>query len=270
MNVVLAANDQVCDGVELVLYSLLTHNKGVNIFIFTMSYLEVEHDNGLVIIYRGINETQGNKIKKLVKYLDSTSNIQIIDVLPEYMENLRGSVNERSSFTPFAALRLLADLVLPNMVEHFLYFDCDIAVTGDISYIYDDYAHRNINYSASFCEDACDGLGEMVSGVMILNLKKNRETGFLERARHNYMTNVYNYPDQCALRDADTADRLPANFGYCYPLENANEMPLVLHFTNQLSPKVYERDHGREYFYKRYPFLKYVKEGLELMDRINF
>ena len=58
MNVLLCGNDIVYTGMELVVYSLLTHNKNVNIYIFTM---DVELDNnGEVTIYKSLTDWQKN------------------------------------------------------------------------------------------------------------------------------------------------------------------------------------------------------------------
>ncbi len=105
----------------------------------------------------------------------------------------------------------------------------------------------------------------MVSGVMLMDLKRIREDGFLKRARENIHKNLYQYPDQDALRDAGKPGPLPETYSYLYELEFCAYKPLVLHFTNKLSPKIYS-DEGRTVFYRRYPFLDYVKKGVELKD----
>lgn len=268
MNILMCGDERTYPGMEVAIYSTLTHNKGVNIYIFTMR-IEIPYPDGYVKVYSGLNDWQKTKLKKIVKYLDSASQICFIDTLEFYKEYLDNSPNQFSAFTPFATLRLIADIALPH-VNDVLYLDCDTAVTGDISHIYYEYVARDCNYAAYVCADACDGEGEMVSGVMIMNLRKMRETNFLKRARENFMANQYVYPDQDAIRDAGKPEVLPETFGYCEELERLSYTPLVLHFTNRLSPKVYNDDTGRTYFFRRFPFLKYIKDGAELIDRINF
>ena len=267
MNILMSTNDTTYPGVELVIYTLLTHNKHCNIYIMTMD-VEVKHPEGVISHYIGLHDDQKEKLRKIVKYLDSTSNICFIDAYDTYMEYLTPSPNETSGFTPYATLRLVADILLPE-VDHILYLDADVAITGDISGVYYDYVNRRCNYAAWSARDACNGEGEMVSGVMLINLDVCRSNGFFDRARANYKKNLYRYPDQMAIRDAGNPIELPENFGFCNILEECEELPLIIHFTNQISPKIYCCNGKPIVFYRRFPFLKYVKEGLKLLDTIN-
>lgn len=266
MNILMSGNDHVYTGMELAIYSALTHNKGINWYIFTMD-IEIDMGDGGVMVFCGLNSWQKNKLKKIVSYLDNTSKITFIDMKDMYMEYLAGNINETSPFTPYAALRLLADVALPD-TSHVLYLDCDTAVQGDISGIMD-FLRQGKDYYAYVCPDACGYEGEMVSGVMLMDLGRTREDGFLKRARENMHKNLYQYPDQDALRDAGKPGPLPETYSYLYELELCAYEPLILHFTNKLSPKIYG-DEGRTVFYRRYPFLDYVKKGVELIDTINF
>ena len=271
MNVVLCGNDHVYPGIELVVYSLLTHNKNVNIYIFTMN-LFLHYKDGTETKFAGLTPWQVGKLRKIVRYLDKNSNICFIDVADEYMKYLSGSINEESGFTPYASLRLIADIVLPD-VDHILYLDCDTAIQSNIEDMYMDCLKGDKDCYASYAYGACQGYGEMVSGVMVMKLKALREKKLLEKARQLYKKYLYKYPDQMALRDSiPYIGRLPETYGYIHELESCGYTPAILHFTNDLVPKIYSRDYSdtRVYFYKRFPFLKYVKEGCELLDKINF
>lgn len=263
INILMAGNDVVYPGMELAIYSTLTHNKGINWHIFTMD-ITIERDDGLCRDFHSLNEWQRNKLKKIVTYLDPTSRIIFHDVKELYMKHFWKNPNEWSGFTPYAALRLLADLEL-KYTPHVLYFDCDIAVQGDITKMYWDYLDKGYEYCAYICPDACDFEGEMVSGIMLMNLDKIRETGFLEKARENVRTHVYRFYDQDALSAAGKAYPLPETYGYMEELERCPYDPVILHFTNKLIPKVYDTL-GVTYFYRRFPKLEYVKKGVELLD----
>lgn len=270
MNILMASDSNTYTGVELAVYTIMQHNRNVNFYIFTM---DIEVDNKAlqeIKVYKGLCDWHKSKLKKIVRYFDAHSNIVFIDTLEYYKKYLSGGHNEHSCFTPYATLRLIADKALPN-VSHVLYLDCDTAVTGDISAVYNDYVQRDCHYAAWIAEDACDGKGEMVSGVMIMNLDKMRRTGFLDTARRNYLMNHYKYPDQDALRDAGSPVPLPNNFGYCNKLEDCYSLPLVIHFTNEISPKIYlDQPKNRINFFKKFPFLKYADDGIHLLDTINF
>lgn len=272
MNVLFAGNDVVYTGLELAIYSLLTHNKHVNIFIFTMSVEVPNHETGEITVYEALTDWQQSKLKKIVKYLDCDSNIAIIDTKDYYYKYLANGVNDTSGFTPYAGLRLIVDKVLPEL-DRVLYLDADTAIQKNLNELYYDIPRNNpdYNYYASFAKDACDYEGEMVSGVIVFNLEKIKESHFLDRAVENFKKNKYIYPDQMALRDAGTAYPLPETYGYMEPLEKCFYSPAIIHFTNKLSPKIYDcnPDYGRTYFYKRFPQFKYVKEGCELLDTLD-
>lgn len=267
MNVLFSANDIVYSGLELAVYTLLTHNKRVNIYVLTMDVNIENAETGVGIIYKSLEDWQKNKLRKIVKYLDRYSNITFINAREAYFKyGLDDSVNRLTGFTPFAALRLVADVLLPR-VDKVLYFDCDVAITGDISEFYGNFCNKDIHYGAYITPEACDGLGEMVSGVMFMNLEKMRKTKFLEKARNNYCKNLYHYPDQMALRDVESPEKFPQTIGYCDDLDEFDGIPLVIHFTNRVSPKIYTAK-NREFFFKKFPFLNYAKEGITLLDTI--
>ena len=113
--------------------------------------------------------------------------------------------------------------------------------------------------------------GEMVSGVMFLNLDTIRRNGFLDRARDNYMKNFYMYPDQMALRDSGAIAHLNNAYGYLWDYQKRNVNPIIVHFTNDLEPKIYDArgQENEQYFYRRFPEFAYVRTGLRLIDQIN-
>ena len=257
-------------GLELAIYTIMAHNKNVNFYIMTM---DIEIDNPelcAIRCYKGLVDWQKDKLRTIVRYFDKNSRITFIDAKSFYLKYLDGGPNKYSAFTPYATLRLAADLILPE-VDHVLYLDCDVAVTGNISGVYHDYINRDCDYAAWIAKGARDGKGEMISGVMILNLDRIRQSGLLSNARKNYLTNSYVFPDQHAIEDAGKAEPLPFNFGYCEDLEECTELPLVIHFTNRISPKIYENKKNiRTIFFRKYPFLKYADDGIHLLDTINF
>lgn len=265
INILISGDDGMYSGMELVIYSLLTHNKNVGIYVCTMS-VNVDHDDGTGIHYEGLTEDHKRKLRFIVNYLDRTSDICFIDPYEPFMKYLSGSVNDTSHFSPFAAFRLMADKLFPH-IDHILHLDCDAAITGDIRPVYFNYCNQDTDYAAYMNPDTVDEVGEMVSGVLLLNLAHIRRTGFLEKARENYKKNLYVYPDQYALRDAGTAARFPSNFGYCEDLFEAPTLPIIIHFTNKIGPKIYTT--SKEKFYRMFSFLSYVNDGLKLIDTIT-
>ena len=267
MNVLMAGTDTVYSGVELAIYTLMNHNRNVNIYILNMDIDIVNEETHSVTHYRKFLDWQIYKLEKIVKYFDSNSNIKFIDCKEIYLHYLDNSVNRNSDFTPLAAVRLCADIFLPYL-DNVLYLDCDTVVTGDLSDFYDSFSKKDITYGAYVVEDACEGEGEMISGVMFMNLAKMRRTGFLNRARDNYRRNLYRFPDQSAIRDAGgDFVKFSPDYGYCDNLDDFDGLPLIIHFTNKIEPKIYYSK-SRKFFFKKFPFLKYANEGIMMLDEV--
>ena len=271
MNILLAGNDIVYPGLELVIYSTMNHNKNINWFIFTMDITIINDDTNEAKAFTGLGKWERNRLRMIVKSFDSHSNITFIDTHDLYMQEFWKNPNEFNWLTPYAPLRLLADIALPE-VDRLLYLDADTAVDGDLRPMYESYLDENTNYAAYECKAVINtDISEMISGVMLLNLKKIRETGFLEQARKNVRTHIYKWYDQDAIVAVGRPEKvLPEKYSYMYEYEYLTYKPVIYHFTNDLNPKIYQLPEGRDFFYKRYPFLNYVKEGVERLGTSNF
>lgn len=265
MNIMMCGDSRAYVGLELVMYSTLTHNKHINWYIFTMDInFSTPHGD---IVFRGLDAIQKNKLRKIVSYLDPTSKITFINAAPYYAEYLQGSVNEMSEFTPYAALRLIVDKALPH-VKDILYFDCDLAICENIESMYYNCL-RDGKYEAyaTYAEDAFNGEGEMISGIMFFNLEKCKQTHFFDTARKNYMLNEYEFPDQMAMRDTCEIGYLPSRYGCMDDPLMTMAKPAIIHFTNNLM-KIYSAP-SATYFYRKYPQFDYVLKGLRLIDTID-
>lgn len=266
MNVLMSGDARVYPGIEIAIYSMMTHNKNVNWYILTMDIVMVT--DTYERCYVGLQDNQKDKLRKIVNYLDSNSHITFIDAYDLYAKYLAGSVNDLSAFTPYAALRLIADKVLPNCNE-FLYLDCDVAIMKNIESMYYDCASKKEEIAFGVYEpEACNWEGEMVSGVMFFNLDTARRYHFFEHARQNYKQNEYPFPDQMAMRDTAKVARLDPTYGYMWDYKKLNASPAILHFTNELVVKPYTDNHNLRYFYKVYPELEYIYKGTKLLDTI--
>lgn len=274
MNIVLCGDKNMYVGMELVIYSLLTHNKNCNIYILTGDISVIDTKKRERKDYYGLDDTCKRTLRRIVTYLDKPgSSICFIDAVPYYEEYLKDSINFKTGFTPYAGLRLIIDKAIPE-IDDCLYLDCDTAIQGDISYVYHEYIQRDQAFYASYAEKACDGEGEMISGVMLMNIRLMEKLDIFNKARFNYNHIEYKYPDQMALRDTYEAGRLPESYGFIYDLATCNYNPLILHFTNQLKTKIYSSNsyniNSKIYFYRKYPQLKYVQKGVEMLMSIPF
>lgn len=268
MNIMMAGNEKVYFGIELAVYSTMFHNKNVHWYIVSMNYDQIQED-GSIVRFSGLEEWQINKLKQIVQYFDAKhSTITFIDAADLYYQHLQGGVNEINHFTPYAALRLLADVMFPEL-EHILYFDCDVAVTDNIEGIYTNCLNNPNEFCfGTYAEDANGGQGEMVSGVMLFKLNEIRKNGFLRLARMYYKSKVYQYPDQHALQASGRIGHLPIQYGYLYLLDKQDYLPPIIHFTNELK-KIYDGDWDPLRFYRHYSCLKWVQDGLRRLDNLT-
>lgn len=263
MNIIMAGDKGMMAGIEAVIYSTMMNNVNVNWYIFTMNISCIIGGNKRDFI--GLDNNDEKWLKKIVQYFDSKSSLNIVDAAPAYVEYLEGNENEDSGFTPFATLRLLADVILPQ-IKDCLYLDCDVIVQDKLDDMYHNYLAKGSNYCAYSIPEACDWESEMVSGVLLFNLEKSRRTGFLEKARKNLFENKYRYPDQMALRDAEKPYPLPETYSYMFELHKLTYKACIIHFTNQVGGKIYVD--GKALFYRKFPQFKYIDEGLELIRTI--
>ena len=265
MNILMSASDNMYDGLELVVYSTMAHNKNVHFYLMTMEiHLELEY--GYSDFYR-VSKEHIEELTKIIKYFDVNSDLTVIYTEECYAKNLENNPNEKSGFTPFTDLRLLADLLLPD-IDDCLYLDCDVSVQDDLSVMYDYYLSKCSDYAAYSIPDACEYKGEMVAGVLLMNLKHMRNSKFLEIARRNIWRNVYKFPDQMAIRDAGDPYPMSETYNYMFDLNECNYVPAIIHYTNKLSPKVYESG-KKTIFYRKYSFLQYVQDGINKLKNLQ-
>lgn len=269
MDILIAGDRSVLPGIEILVYSTMFHNPNVNIFWHILS-MDIEVDNlcGTVKCYRGLTTNDVAWLKKIVKFFDYKSEVVSYDVKDYYNKYLSHSVNFDTGFTPFAALRLLADLILP--IDSCLYLDADVLVQKNISRMYEEYLQKDhFNYAAYTLPDACNGYGEMISAVIFFNLKHIRRTGFLEQARRMYNKNQYVFPDQMALRDAGDPEPLDETYNYMQDYREATYHPAILHFSNHNVSKIYSPGVLEGYWWKHNPAFQYIKDGLDLIKTIH-
>jgi lipopolysaccharide biosynthesis glycosyltransferase len=278
LNVLYCCDGSAYAGLEASIYSLLTHTKQINIFVFSMEYHR-DIGDGVIMVFPKVDEYQQAKLKKIVKYLDSTSHITFIDTLNEYKTYFLQGVNEDDGHSsPYAPLRLIIDVVLPEL-PHVLYLDCDTIIQRDLRNMYFNYltlienANDNVCYAAYPNELYDDDNNlirvEMVAGIILFHMDKAKEYELLPKARYNITHYVYPWYDQSALEAAGKYIALDETYNYMRLYEErGDEHPAIMHFACDLNPKIYFDK--KKIFYKKYPHLQYIKDGVELIDRINF
>ena len=199
INILLCGNEKVFDGALTELISITNKTKeDINCYIFTMDLTRVKPE------YTCIKDEQIEFLNRVVKSKNPNNNVQKVDVTQVYEQEFMKCKNETAYCTPYTLLRLLADLV-PNMPDKLLYLDIDMMANGDISELYNtdisDYEYAAVieKYGSWFI--AVDYIN---AGMLLLNMKKIRETKLLEKARNLIRTKKMLFADQDAVYRSTT------------------------------------------------------------------
>ena len=194
INILLAGNKKVFDGVLTELISITNKTKeAINCYIFTMNLERLNEE------YTAIEDKQIDFLNDVIKTKNLENRVQKIDVTKIYEETLGNSINEKTKYTPYAMIRLLADLV-PNMPDKVLYLDIDMMAAKDISELYNiditDYEYAAVKEKYGSKIIRWDYIN---AGMLLLNMKKIKETRLLEKARDRIRNKKMLFADQDAI-----------------------------------------------------------------------
>ncbi|MBE6535355.1 MAG: lipopolysaccharide biosynthesis protein [Ruminococcaceae bacterium] len=242
INILFCGNDKVLDGMLTCALSILKRTQTKEPFTFYLYTLELTDLNPA---FRAISPQSASFLEKVVKEYNSENRVVLIDVKEIYERELRGCPNEASSYSPYAMLRVLADLV-DGMPSKILYLDADILFNRDIRLLYDvdiekyEYAAARDHYGKYLVNP-----NYINSGVLLLNLKKIRETGLFAKARDELRKRKLAFPDQTAIRiNTERKRLLPQKFN---DQKFLHKNTVVRHFSKRL-------------FWLPYPHVKNVKQ----------
>lgn len=187
-------NDKMFDGILISLLSATKHNAmPLDVYILTMDMSDKNPD------YLPFSEEHRVFLENMIKETNGESRITLLDVGDLYAASMLASPNNVTKYTPYCFLRLFSDKLdcLPDKV---LYLDTDTVINGDIGQLYD------INIDGYEFAGALDYYGRWFfdrryinSGVLLINLKKIRETGLFERTLEMCAKKRIFLPDQTAL-----------------------------------------------------------------------
>lgn len=178
MNIAYAGNYKVFKGMLLGILSLLKHYKEeVNVYILTADLQSLDEE------YKPVSDESISLIYTLVKKVNGNSKVIKVDVSELFIEELSKSPNNESRYTAYTLLRLLLDKI-PNIPDKLLYLDTDTLFSGNALELY----NTNItNHELAGVKDRYGrifmGPRYLNAGVLLLNIKKIKETGLFVKAR---------------------------------------------------------------------------------------
>ena len=184
-------------------------------------------------------------LDKVAKQYNSNNSVIRVDVTALYEKEFAHCPNEDAYCSPYTLLRLFADEV-PDMPDKILYLDVDILFNRDICLLYDTDV-SDVEYAA-----ARDHYGKYLirpdyvnAGVLLLNLKKIKETGLLVKSRKLIREKKLVFADQSAvIRSTSKKKMLPQKFN---DQKFLHKSTVVRHFSKRL-------------FYLPYPHIDNIKQ----------
>lgn len=199
INILLCGNIKVFDGALTELISITNKTKEtIKCYIFTMDLSRIKED------YKSITDEQIEFLNQVVKSKKADNEVVKIDVTELYEKEFGKCRNETAYCTPYTLLRLLADLV-KGIPDKILYLDIDMMAADDISKLYSidvteyEYAVVKEKYgSILIWPDYIN------AGMLLLNMKKIKETKLLEKARNLIRTKKMLFADQDAIYRSTT------------------------------------------------------------------
>lgn len=203
INILLCGNEKVFDGALTQLISITNRTKEpINCYIFTMDLTRLKPE------YTAISDKQVDFLNKVVKTKNAENKATKIDVTELYEQEFMKCANESAYCTPYTLLRLLADL-LPEMPDKLLYLDIDMMIGGDLSKLYNiditDYEYAAVKEKYGCWIIRPDYIN---AGMLLLNMKKIKETKLLEKTRTLIKTRKMLFADQDAIFWSTTKKKL--------------------------------------------------------------
>lgn len=202
VNVLLCGNKRVFDGALTLLISMTNRTKEpVHCYIMTMDLRRLNPD------FVSITEEQTELLNRVVQEKNPANRVERLDVTEQYEREFQGCANETAYCTPYTLLRLLADLYpLPDKL---LYLDMDIMIAGDIRQLWEidvsgyEYAAVKEKYGCWLIRP-----DYFNAGMLLLNMKRIRETGLLVKARERIRRKKMLFADQSAIFYSTTRKKL--------------------------------------------------------------
>ncbi len=198
INLLYCGNDKVFDGLLISLLSASKNTKDtIHAYVLTMDLSDID------VKYQPITETHRKFIENVIKKYNNNNTITLIDITKMYKESMLNSKNLKNHFTPYAQLRLFADMI-DEIPYKIIYLDTDTIVNGDLKEM---FKIDVTNYELACVDDLYNWLNPyrwkvrhyFNSGVLLLNMKKIRKTKLFKKSRELVANKKMISPDQDAL-----------------------------------------------------------------------
>ena len=191
MNVLYCGDRNIESGLIISILSLLKNAKtNLKVYVLTINSKEWNID--------GVTDKCINVLDNKMKLINKENSIKKFDIT-EIFEKELPAKNMKTRFTPCCMLRLFADEI-PELPDKILYLDIDIMVGNDLTKLYN-IDITNYEYAAVKEKYGCWIIRPdyINAGMLLLNMKKIKETGLLEKARNLLKRRKLLFADQDAI-----------------------------------------------------------------------
>lgn len=194
INIVYSGNKRIFKGVLLSCLSMIkTCKEPLKVFVLSMDMQE-QNPN-----FEIISNEQISLLDTILKEVNPASEALLLDVGSIYNDLFKDGKNKNTEYTPYCLNRLFVD-ILEEIPDKVVYLDVDTMLVKNVSELY------NENIDDYEFGAALDFMGKFWisptytnSGVMLINVKKVRETGMMIKCRELIKTKWMKMPDQTAL-----------------------------------------------------------------------
>lgn len=192
MNILYCGDRNIADGLMISVLSLLRHVKEpLHIYILTMSQAGCEP------LPQSLAEVLEQRV------CPGGGSVRLLDVSNLFMRE-PPKANLETRFTPCCMLRLYTDL-LPEIPNRVLYLDTDVVCRMDCREFYEqDMGNHEVAgvldyYGSWFFRKNPFRRDYLNSGVLLLNMKRIRQTGLFQKCRNRCSEKKMFMPDQSAI-----------------------------------------------------------------------
>lgn len=207
MNILFCGDANIQKGIWICILSLMKHiSEEIHVYIMTVSF-EI---NGRK--YEAVSKEFADELSVLLKKHNECDSVHLFDVSKEFLAELPVA-NIDTRFTPCCMLRLYADLI-PEIPEKILYLDNDIICRKselidfyNISMDNTEFAGVLDFYGSWFYRRYIYKRDYINSGVLLLNMKKIKETGLFKKCRTVCAEKEMLLPDQAPLNKLSVAKK---------------------------------------------------------------
>ena len=266
INVFYSGNKKVFDMIMISAYSMSkTASRPLNIFIVTM---DLSDENPK---YIPITLNQANFLDELLKKKNPNNKVTLLDVTNIYKAHRFDSPNNLDLFTPYALLRIFADYFdLPSKI---IYFDVDTIINNDIAELFD----QDVEDFEIGCVRDVFILGQKLnktyfnSGMLLMNMNKIKETGYLHKTRLMCQNKKMLFLDQTALNLTVTYKKMLDRKFNCIHVPRKKYENIVVHHMCDCRAYLVKRYKSSDFkmVKKHMPFYTPLIEEIEEIKKIS-